>query len=144
MVSLSLKLLPPILSGPKKPPQKPTPIRHGVVYIAKRVDGAFLLETRPDSGLLGGMLGWPGSNWFDLSVPLPETTPPCDADWQRIDTTVRHTFTHFHLELQVWIAVITRETPVTRGALYGPTEFKPTDLPTVMRKAFELARAALT
>lgn len=54
---------------PKKTPKKPKPIRHGVVYIAKRVDGAFLLETRPDSGLLGGMLGWPGSEWTEGEAP---------------------------------------------------------------------------
>ncbi|WP_294230545.1 A/G-specific adenine glycosylase, partial [uncultured Shimia sp.] len=54
---------------PKKTPKRPKPIRHGVVYIAKRVDGAYLLETRPDSGLLGGMLGWPGSDWTEVEAP---------------------------------------------------------------------------
>jgi len=43
---------------PKKTPKKPKPIRHGIAYIARRADGAWLLETRPDKGLLGGMLGW--------------------------------------------------------------------------------------
>ena len=27
--------------------------------------GAWLLETRPDRGLLGGMLGWPGTGWSE-------------------------------------------------------------------------------
>lgn len=46
---------------PKKTPKKKTPTRFGIVYVARRTDGAWLLETRPDKGLLGGMLGWPGS-----------------------------------------------------------------------------------
>ena len=38
---------------PKKTPKKAKPVRHGTVYLAQRHDGAWLLETRPDSGLLG-------------------------------------------------------------------------------------------
>ncbi len=67
---------------PKKAPKKPKPVRHGTVYLAQREDGAWLLETRPDKGLLGGMLGWPGSDWVDTSEPRPEGTPPLTADWQ--------------------------------------------------------------
>ena len=56
---------------PKKTPKKAKPIRHGTAYIAQRADGAWLLERRPDKGLLGGMLGWPGSDWIDTSEPRP-------------------------------------------------------------------------
>ena len=50
---------------PRKSPKKAKPTRHGTVYLARRTDGAWLLETRPETGLLGGMLGWPGSDWVD-------------------------------------------------------------------------------
>ena len=33
---------------PKKPPKKKTPTRYGIVYVARRTDGAWLLETRPE------------------------------------------------------------------------------------------------
>ena len=56
---------------PKKTPKKKTPIRFGIAYVARRTDGAWLLETRPESGLLGGMLGWPGSAWSDAPAPAP-------------------------------------------------------------------------
>ena len=46
-------------SWPK--PEKPT--RQGRVWIARRPDGAILLERRPERGLLGGMLGFPGDGW---------------------------------------------------------------------------------
>lgn len=48
-------------SLPKKtPPKTPKPTRYGIAYLARRADGAWLVERRPDKGLLGGMLGWPG------------------------------------------------------------------------------------
>ena len=67
---------------PKKTPKKPKPIRHGTVYLGRRSDGAWLLERRPDKGLLGGMLGWPGSDWIDVTTPRPIGTPPTPADWK--------------------------------------------------------------
>ncbi|ABG30022.1 A/G-specific adenine glycosylase [Roseobacter denitrificans] len=125
---------------PKKTPKKAKPTRHGTVFLAQRADGAWLLETRPDKGLLGGMLGWPGSDWIDVSHPLPEAPPPCAAEWQLIDGEVRHTFTHFHLILHVFRAQVAIGTEPETGGFRDAAEFKPTDLPTVMRKAFDLAR----
>ncbi|MEL6522068.1 MAG: A/G-specific adenine glycosylase, partial [Pseudomonadota bacterium] len=46
---------------PRKAPKVAKPIRFGTAYLARRGDGAWLLERRPSKGLLGGMLGWPGS-----------------------------------------------------------------------------------
>ncbi|MEP2642494.1 A/G-specific adenine glycosylase [Roseobacter sp.] len=125
---------------PKKTPKKAKPTRSGIVFVARRADGAWLLETRPDSGLLGGMLGWPGSDWVDTSTPLPDITPPISADWTTLNTQVRHTFTHFHLQLEVRTALSRQETAPLRGQFIPPVTFRPTDLPTVMRKVFDLAR----
>lgn len=124
---------------PKKTPKKPKPTRHGTVFLGQRADGAWLLETRPDKGLLGGMLGWPGSDWVDANTPMPEVPPPCPADWQLITGEVRHTFTHFHLVLHVFHAQLGDPTP-TQGSFVLPEDFRPSDLPTVMRKAFDLAK----
>ncbi|KIC09397.1 adenine glycosylase [Leisingera sp. ANG-M1] len=124
---------------PKKTPKKPKPTRYGIVYLAKSADETWLLERRPDKGLLGGMLGWPGSEWNDDPAP----NPPFEADWQDLGGEVRHTFTHFHLILQV----TTAELP----AGFNPTEdqeliprhsFQPSSLPTVMRKAFDLHKGS--
>ena len=62
---------------PRKMPKKVQPVRHGIAYVARRADGAWLLETRANSGLLGGMLGFPGSDWSDA----PQPAPPIAADW---------------------------------------------------------------
>lgn len=121
---------------PKKTPKKPKPIRYGVVYIAKRVDGAFLLERRPDSGLLGGMLGWPGSEWNEEAAPAQE--PPIRAEWKTLNEEARHTFTHFHLRLTVKTALVPMDRRVQTGFFVEADEFSPTDLPTAMRKALAL------
>ncbi len=125
---------------PKKTPKKAKPVRHGTVYLARREDGAWLLETRPDKGLLGGMLGWPGSDWVDTAAPRPEGAPPLQADWQEVAGEVRHTFTHFHLILTVKRADVGAAAVPERGAFYSPEHFRPSDLPTVMRKAFDLSQ----
>ena len=120
---------------PKKTPKKPKPIRHGTVYLGRRSDGAWLLERRPNKGLLGGMLGWPGSDWIDVTTPRPIGTPPTPADWKTEEGEVRHTFTHFHLLLTVMSATIESNEQLL---FLGHNDFRPSDLPTVMRKAFDL------
>ncbi len=124
---------------PKKTPKKAKPVRHGTVYLAQRADGARLLETRPAKGLLGGMLGWPGSEWADVATPLPIGLPPVQAKWTVLPGEVRHTFTHFHLILQVQVARVDLDAVPNRGHFVPKYDFRPSDLPTVMRKAFDLA-----
>lgn len=120
---------------PKKIPKNPKPIRHGTVYLGRRTDGAWLLERRPDKGLLGGMLGWPGSDWIDVTTPRPIGTPPTPADWKTEKREVRHTFTHFHLLLTVMTATVEDDEQLL---FLGHNDFRSSDLPTVMRKAFDL------
>ncbi len=112
-------------------PEKPT--RTGTVWLARRADGAVLLERRPDRGLLGGTLGFPGDGW-DGAAGLP----PLTADWQTAGT-VRHTFTHFHLDLTVQVAQVSPHAAASRGEFHGRNLFSPQDLPTLMRKAHDLA-----
>lgn len=118
---------------PVKAPKKDKPVRHGIAYVARRTDGAMLLERRPEKGLLGGMLGWPVSDWGDD----PQDDPPFSADWVQLNGEVRHTFTHFHLRLAVRIANAEPMTNPQRGVFVPALEFQPADLPTVMRKVFD-------
>ncbi|QFT58483.1 putative A/G-specific adenine glycosylase YfhQ [Sulfitobacter sp. THAF37] len=127
---------------PMKTPKKPKPVRHGTLYLAQRTDGAWLLETRPEKGLLGGMLGWPGSDWHDIDTDRPEGTPPVDAEWRDLNGEVRHTFTHFHLILSIRTATVGMDAAAERGRFVTRSDFRPSDLPTVMRKAFDLSQAA--
>ena len=120
---------------PKKRPKPQKPTRYGIVYYVERADGAVLLERRPDRGLLGGMLGWPGSAWDDA----PKDAPPVRANWTTLPQKVRHTFTHFHLELTIKTAQLAKSEPVQHGTFIDRHAFRPAELPTVMRKVFDLA-----
>lgn len=122
---------------PKKKPKAKKPTRFGVAYLARNEAGEWLVERRPDKGLLGGMLGWPGAEWGDAAIELS----PCDADWQDPGVEVRHTFTHFHLRLSLRVARVNGPIQPKQGLF---KDVKRSDLPTVMRKAFDVATAHLT
>ena len=119
---------------PRKTPKKKTPTRYGIAYVARRADGAVLLETRPESGLLGGMLGWPCSDWADDPAPAP----PINADWTAVEAQARHTFTHFHLHLQIMLAHVPLDAQPDRGHFIARQDFSPAALPTAMRKVYDL------
>ena len=104
-----------------------------------RKDGAILLRKRPPRGLLGGMDEVPSTPWREgaLMAEAALAEAPVPARWTILDGLVRHTFTHFHLEL-----VVARATATTgRLAELAPgTSWCLLDrmteraLPTVMRK----------
>lgn len=121
---------------PRKRPKAQKPTRHGIAYLARREDGAWLVERRPEKGLLGGMLGWPGAAWGEVALE----DPPLSANWQNPGVEVRHTFTHFHLRMSLRLA----EVPVGTSPDHGEFQrLRPSDLPTVMRKAYDLAKDQL-
>ncbi len=125
---------------PVRKAEKAKPVRVGIAYLARRSDGAWLLERRPARGLLGGMLGWPGGEWGEN--PAVER-PPLDANWRDPGVEVRHTFTHFHLRLGLRVAEVSLRAAPEYGRFVGAEEFDPASLPTVMRKAYDLASNAL-
>jgi A/G-specific adenine glycosylase len=119
---------------PRKAAKAGKPVRQGTVWLGHR-SGAILVERRPDRGLLGGMPGFPGDGWDGAGGAAPG-----EADWQRVGE-VRHTFTHFHLILAVLVARV--DGPTLRGDWVARADFRPASLPTVMRKAWDLARDSL-
>ncbi len=125
---------------PRKAPKVAKPVRDGVLWIACRADGALLLETRPDSGMLGGMLGWPGTDWDRSGGP---SDPPLTALWRDAGPELRHTFTHFHLRLRVLVADVPADAVPLRGAFVAQAAFRPSALPTLMRKGWNVAAAAI-
>ena len=125
---------------PARAPKAPKPVRLGHAFVARRSDGALLLERRPPSGLLGGMPGWPGTEWGEAA---PDPDPPLAADWQTVAVEVRHTFTHFHLRLQVHVATVGLAAQPARGAFVPAAQFRPAALPTLMRKVWDAARDPL-
>jgi A/G-specific adenine glycosylase len=125
------------LQRPVKPPRKAPPERSGVAYVGRRADGAWLLETRDPDGMLGGMPGFPGSAWDRGEADAP---PPAPGDWQEMDRTARHGFTHFTLILRVRVARLPPGTNPGRGAFVPALD--PATLPTAMRRVLEIALAS--
>lgn len=120
---------------PRKRRKAPKPTRRGIAYIARRSDGALLLETRPPKGLLGGMLGWPTSDWSEA----PQPDEPLEATWSKTGLEVRHTFTHFHLILEIVYAKVGMDAVPRRGRFVAEDGFEAGALPTLMRKVHDLA-----
>lgn len=122
---------------PRKLAKPAKPTRYGIAYLVRRSDGAWLLERRENKGLLGGMLGWPGAGWGEMAIEKP----PIEADWSDPGVEVRHTFTHFHLRLALRVASVGHSVETSVGAFLPESDFRPSDLPTVMRKAYDVAAA---
>ena len=89
---------------PRRSPKAERPTRRGVAFWLTDAEGAVLLRRRPTKGLLGGMTEVPSTDWREAPWPEAEalTQAPLPAAWQALPGLVRHTFTHFHLELEVW------------------------------------------
>jgi A/G-specific adenine glycosylase len=117
---------------PRKAARKKIPVRFGHVFWLERADGAVLLRRRPETGLLGGMLEFPGSAWVADSAIEASGCAPIQASWNRLPGKVEHTFTHFKLELVVHRA--TGESGVNGAVWMHPKDFPNAALPTVMRK----------
>ncbi len=122
---------------PVKPARKTAPEREGVAYVGRRADGAWLIETRDPSGMLGGMPGFPGSAWDRGEA---EAEPPAPGGWTELEERARHGFSHFALTLRVRVARLPMGTNPARGAFVP--ELRPESLPTAMRRVWEVARTS--
>ncbi len=126
---------------PVKAPKADKPTRRGIAFWLTRPDGAVLLRRRPPEGLLGGMTEVPSTDW---GADLPgegaaRAAAPAAVPWQALAGQVRHTFTHFHLELAVWVGRA-RDWQELAGFWVLPERLGEAGLPSVMQK---VARHAL-
>ena len=124
---------------PARAPKAEKPTRRGLAFVLANRDGAILLRKRPAKGLLGGMDEVPSSPWREGRLVIADALneAPVPAKWKVLEGGVRHTFTHFHLELAVARATATtsRLSRLAPGSAW--VELDKLDeraLPTVMRK----------
>jgi A/G-specific adenine glycosylase len=132
---------------PRKAPKREGKLRRGAAFVVLRADGNMLLRRRPEKGLLGGMTEVPGSEWthsFELADFL-DATPYFRAKpgWRKLPGVVRHVFTHFPLELTVYLAQVPRTTRAPAGMRWGSLQTLHQEaLPNVMRKVIAHALEA--
>jgi len=120
---------------PRRAPKKAKPTRHAAFFWLVRADGAVLFEKRPDSGLLGGMVLPPSTDWREGGAPKEAEIRrrlPHGVGWRALGGTVRHTFTHFHFDMTVWMGEADGTGP--DGIWCRPEDFGSLALPTVAKK----------
>jgi len=121
---------------PRKQEKARNPLRRGAAFVVLRSDDAVLLRTRPPEGLLGGMAEPPTSAWEpDYDPARAMLDAPIEARWTRLPGVVRHTFTHFPLELTVMLARVRGSVEAPDGMRWTPRrDLAGEPLPGVMRK----------
>ena len=87
---------------PKKLPKKNKPYKYATIYWVEK-NGKIMMRKRPEKGLLGGMIEFPSTSWTDKKPSQNEwkKQAPCEADWTLHKKTIKHSFTHFDIELQI-------------------------------------------
>ena len=121
-------------SLPRKIPKPIRPVRHGAHFYVADHAGHVLLRRRPPSGLLGGMMELPGTEWRIDPWPAGEALAhaPHTAEWQSAGQ-VRHVFTHFELRIDIYAASASAGETLTDPHLAA--------LPSLMQKCLALGRA---
>jgi A/G-specific adenine glycosylase len=128
---------------PVKAPKMARPLKRGAAFVVSDARGHVLLVKRPDKGLLASMLEPPLGPWEEdfPSRASAMKQAPFAAAWRKRAGLVRHGFTHFELEIEVYAARLSKR-PAAKGTQmegkWVPAEqLRDVALPTVMRKIVE-------
>ena len=105
---------------PRKLPKKKKPEKFGYIYWVESTCGEILLEKRPDTGLLGGMNGFPTSAWLENSASKAHITILDGVSFapENINAVVYHSFTHFNLTLEGIKTVVSKSSFCTPDGFY--------------------------
>ncbi len=125
--------------------QKPVrPQRRGAAFFILRGDGAVLVRTRPQKGLLGGMTEIPGTPWSaDFDAGAARRLAPMMARYRKLDGFVKHGFTHFELQLSIYVAEVEAGRLAPDDCRWAAAASLDAEaLPSLMRKVIEAARSA--
>ncbi|MBO6525843.1 A/G-specific adenine glycosylase [Erythrobacter sp.] len=121
---------------PVKAPKKAKPVRQGRAFWIER-EGTVWLVRREGRGMLGGMRALPDDGWSARGNGTGEA--PLAGEWEA-GGVVRHTFTHFALELSVHMQRGAAQ-PAGAGEWWPLATLDEAGLPTLFAKAARLVMA---
>jgi len=135
---------------PRRVAKREGDLRRGAAFVVCSADGHILLRTRPARGLLGGMTEVPTTQWskdFVVSEAVqgaphfPSLRKP--VVWRKTASVVRHVFTHFPLELNVFMSEVPAGAAAPKGMRWIKiSELDGEALPSLMRKVIAHALPA--
>ena len=94
---------------PNKKPKKALPTKTGYFLLITNPEGEIYLEQRPASGLWGGLWSLPESD-EQLTQGLPTILSGVNYTTQAW-TELKHTFSHFHLQMKVFHLELQQQPP---------------------------------
>jgi len=126
---------------PRRQPKAARPVRYGAAFVLCR-DDTVLLRSRPAKGLLGGMSEVPNSAWQEKgeTKEIMMMSAPVETNWHNVGS-VRHVFTHFVLELDIYKGQASKEYQTNEGWWASCHKLDEEALPSLMRKV--LAQAGM-
>ncbi len=114
----------PLILKPEK--QK----RVGTIYLIQNETGAYLIQKRAGKGLLSGLYEFPWNT---------ENQPPVSGHWHTHLKRVTHTFTHFHLTLNVQTITLDMKQAADLSGIWCPkNDFQNYPFSTLMKKVMKL------
>lgn len=120
---------------PQREKRKPKPVRRAIAFVFRNKDGAVFLRRRPSEGLLGGMLEVPSTPWEVGPMPALSCSlayaPSRKVKWKRCPGLVSHIFSHFKLEVEVYVGGIRHR---STGDWMLPQEMDGEALPSLIKK----------
>ena len=129
---------------PQRSPKRALPTRYAKIYFMRNHQNQVFIRRREEKGLLGGMMELPSTEWsvqhFDnleesfLSIGI--------VNWKQIPNSVKHTFTHFHLEMQVYEGVTDENTDIS-GIWCNLEDLDKQAFPSLMKKVLKHAMSYL-
>jgi A/G-specific adenine glycosylase len=124
------------LPARKAKTQKPQ--KHGYVYWLTDAKGCILFEKRGEKGMLGGTIGLPTSAWLDIALEKTHLADTIQGKKSRV--LIRHSFTHFDLELEGITATVGEKSALPKGGNYfwvPPEQAETLGIPTLFKKALK-------
>jgi A/G-specific adenine glycosylase len=127
---------------PRKAVKTAKPQKHGYVYWITDGQGHVLLERRPETAMMGGMLALPVSEWRppaeELAHDFPFISVLNDIKAEK-RVKVLHSFTHFNLTLYGFTATA-RKTAMSGDRRYKwvSADAAATGLPSLFAKAVKM------